>query len=427
MRSRDCCVHPIMTFARSVSCAPRAKRNQGGNRRCAVFNLSAGQPAGLTPGNGLLSCGMRNVSVPLGARSYTIRIDSGLLAGLGRACQRLKLGRRCAVISDQRVAPLYGEKTMTSLRKSGFDPILVTVPAGERAKNLRVVAGAHDRLAAHRLERRSFVVALGGGVVGDLAGFVAATHLRGIDYVQVPTTLLAQVDSSVGGKVGVNLAAGKNLVGAFHQPRLVVCDLDTLETLPDREYRSGLAEVIKYGIISDPALFARLERQMPSLLERDRASLKGVVARCCEIKARVVSQDEQEGGLRAILNFGHTIGHALEAVSRYGRFLHGEAIAIGQVLAARLSARLFGLPAFEAERIERLLICAGLPTQVRLTELQREALLDAMRHDKKVVDADIRFVLAERIGRVRFDQTVSEQDLNEILGTLQRTRGAIAR
>lgn len=370
---------------------------------------------------------MRNVSVPLGARSYTIRIDSGLLPGLGRACHRLKLGRRCAVISDEQVAPLYGEKTIIALRKSGFDPILVTVPASERAKNLRVVADAHDRLAAHRLERGSFVVALGGGVVGDVAGFVAATHLRGIDYVQVPTTLLAQVDSSVGGKVGVNLRAGKNLVGAFHQPRLVVCDLDTLETLPDREYRSGLAEVIKYGIISDAALFTRLERQMPSLLERNRDFLKGVVARCCEIKARVVSQDEQEGGRRAILNFGHTIGHALEAVSRYGRFLHGEAIAIGQVLAARLSARLFGLPEHEADRIERLLFSAGLPTQVRLTEIQQAALLDAMRHDKKVVDADIRFVLAERIGRVRFGQTVSEQDLKEILGTLRQVRGGIAR
>jgi 3-dehydroquinate synthase len=369
---------------------------------------------------------MRNVPVPLGARSYTIRIDAGLLAGLGRACQRLKLGRRCAVISDAQVAPIYGEPTLASLREAGFDPLLVTMPAGERAKNLRVVADVYDRLAAHRLERRSFVVALGGGVVGDLAGFVAATYLRGVDFVQVPTTLLAQVDSSVGGKVGVNLRAGKNLVGAFHQPKLVVCDLDTLKTLPDREYRSGLAEVIKYGIICDAALFTRLEGEMPSLLTRDRGVLKGVVARCCEIKARIVSQDEQEGGLRAILNFGHTIGHALEAISRYGRFLHGEAIAIGQVLAARLSTQQLGLPTAEADRIERLFLEAGLPTQVRLTAPHQRSLLQAMRLDKKVVDADIRFVLAERIGRVRFGQAVSESDLLAVVATAGSRESGVA-
>jgi 3-dehydroquinate synthase len=360
---------------------------------------------------------MRNVSVPLGARSYTIRIDTGLLAGVGRACQRLKLGRRCAVISDERVAPLYGEKVVGSLRGAGFDPVFVMVPAGERAKDLRIVGGVYDRLAAHRLERRSFVVALGGGVVGDLAGFVAATYLRGIDFVQVPTTLLAQVDSSVGGKVGVNLKAGKNLVGAFHQPRLVVCDLDTLKTVPDREYRSGLAEVIKYGIICDASLFNRIERDLAALLARDPNLLRGVVARCCEIKARVVSQDEQEGGVRAILNYGHTIGHALEAISRYGRYLHGEAISVGQVMAARLSARRLGLAEDEVGRVERLFQNAGLPTQVRLTAGQQRALLEAMRHDKKVVNADIRFVLAERIGRVRFGETVSEQELRELLAS----------
>jgi 3-dehydroquinate synthase len=270
-------------------------------------------------------------------------------------------------------------------------------------------------LSGHRLERKSFVVALGGGVVGDLAGFVAATYLRGISFVQVPTTLLAQVDSSVGGKVGVNLPAGKNLVGAFWQPRRVLCDLSTLDTLPDREYRSGLAEVIKYGIIRDARLFRRLEQRVPELLERDPATLTGVVARCCEIKAEVVGQDETEGGLRAILNFGHTIGHALEAVFGYRRFLHGEAIAIGQVCAARLSVSQLGASAKDVERIERLFQRVGLPTRITLTNLQRARVVEAMRLDKKVSGGAIKFVLAESIGRVRFGQEVSSSALEAVL------------
>src|SRR5947207_8920154 len=205
------------------------------------------------------------IKVPLGVRSYTISIGNDLLARLGNECKRLCLGRGCAVVTDRNVAPHYGEVAMQSLNESGFEPILITVPAGETAKSLKVVASCYDRLAEHRLERKSFVVALGGGVVGDLAGFVAATYVRGIDFVQVPTTLLAQVDSSVGGKVGVNIKAGKNLVGAFWQPRFVLCDLDTLETLPARELRAGLAEIIKYGIIHDVELFKRLEQVMPKL------------------------------------------------------------------------------------------------------------------------------------------------------------------
>jgi 3-dehydroquinate synthase len=258
---------------------------------------------------------------------------------------------------------------------------------------------------AQRFERKSFILALGGGVVGDLAGFVAATYLRGLPFVQVPTTLLAQVDSSVGGKVGVNLRAGKNLVGAFHQPRLVLCDLDTLATLPAREYRSGLAEVIKYGIIYDAKFFGRLERQMPALLNREPKTLASVIARCCEIKAEVVRQ-EAENGLRAILNFGHTIGHALEAISHYGKYLHGEAISIGQVAAARLSARLLGLPPGDLERITALFQRAGLPTEVRLSDRQRQNLLTAMKLDKKVSHGELKLVLARRIGQVQFGQKV---------------------
>jgi 3-dehydroquinate synthase len=346
------------------------------------------------------------VNVPLGNRSYDIKIGTGLLVRLGTECRRLGLDSRCAIISDTNVAPRYAQTAQKALGKAGFAPTLITIPAGETAKSLKTVEACYNQLAAQRLERKSFIVALGGGVVGDLAGFVAATYLRGLAFVQVPTTLLAQVDSSVGGKVGLNLKAGKNLVGAFHQPRLVLCDLDTLASLPMREYRAGLAEVIKYGIIYDAGLFQRLERDLPKLLRRDRRTLAAVVARCCAIKADVVRQDETESGLRAILNFGHTIGHALEAISQYGKYLHGEAISIGQVAAAGLSAQLLGLPAREADRIERIFQRAGLPTQVKLNAPQRQKLLAAMRLDKKVSAGEVKFVLARRIGAVEFGHKV---------------------
>ena len=356
------------------------------------------------------------VEVPLRGRPYAINIGAGVLSQLGRACAGLKLGQRCAIISDANVAPRYAQAAQAALRGGGFEPVLIVVPAGEPAKRLKVVAACYDQLAAHRLERQSFIVALGGGVVGDLAGFVAATYLRGLAYVQVPTTLLAQVDSSVGGKVGVNLSAGKNLVGAFHQPRFVCCDLDTLRTLPPREFRAGLAEVIKYGIIYDAALFRRLERDLPKLLKLDARALASVVARCCEIKAEVVAQDETETGLRAILNFGHTIGHAIEAISGYQRFLHGEAIAVGMVAAASLSSALLGLPETDAQRIEQLFVAAGLPTRIRLTSLQRQHLLNAMRLDKKVSGGVVKFVLAEKIGKVRSGHAVPPAFIERALG-----------
>jgi 3-dehydroquinate synthase len=349
---------------------------------------------------------VRIVEVTLGQRSYQIHIGEGLLDRLGRECANLKLEGRCAIISDENVAPKYGAKTVTALARAGFDPVLIRVPAGETAKSLKTVQSCYDQLAAHRLERGSFIVALGGGVVGDLAGFVAATYLRGVAFVQVPTTLLAQVDSSVGGKVGVNLRAGKNLVGAFYQPRLVLCDLKTLRTLPVREYRSGIAEVIKYGIIYDLALFTRLERRMPQLLKRDSKMLAGVVARCCEIKAEVVGQDETEGGLRAILNFGHTVGHALEAISHYGKYLHGEAISIGQVAAARISTEMQGLPDTDFQRITKLFERARLPSRIKFSPTQNSKILQAMTLDKKVSGGEVKFVLAKRIGAVEFGKRV---------------------
>jgi 3-dehydroquinate synthase len=358
---------------------------------------------------------VRIVHVSLGHRSYEIKIGSGLLGRLGKECARLKLGNRCAIISDSNVAPRYAQAARQALGKAGFHPELITVAAGETAKSLKSFQACCDQLAAQRLERKSFIVALGGGVVGDLAGFVAAAYLRGIPFVQVPTTLLAQVDSSVGGKVGVNLKAGKNLVGAFYQPRLVLCDLATLSSLPPREYRAGLAEVIKYGIIYDPRLFETLKRDMPRLLRRESKTLATVVARCCEIKAVVVRADEHEGGLRAILNFGHTIGHALEAISHYGKYLHGEAISIGQVAAAQLSAKVLGLPDCDVRRISSLFQHAGLPTQANLSAAQRQKLFAAMKLDKKVSGGEIKFVLARKIGQVEFGHKVSSTLIEQTL------------
>ena len=359
---------------------------------------------------------MRIVNVGLGPRAYPIKIGRGLLSTLGRECAGLGLADRCAIITDRNVGRHFGRAVQRSLKQAGFNAPLIAIPPGERVKNLKVVHNCYDQLAAYRLERKSFIIALGGGVVGDVAGFVAATYLRGIPFVQVPTTLLAQVDSSVGGKVGVNLVAGKNLVGAFHQPRLVLCDLGALKTLPSREYRAGLAEVIKYGIIYDAALFKRLERDMPKLIRGDEKVLAEVIARCCEIKAEVVSQDETEGGLRAILNFGHTIGHALEAISKYDQYLHGEAIAIGQVAAARLSSRILGLPELDVERIRKLFAEAGLPTSVKMASAKSKKLFAAMRVDKKVVGGEIKFVLARRIGEVQYGCKVPAELIEEALG-----------
>jgi len=358
---------------------------------------------------------VRTVKVPLAGRSYPIRIGAGLLAEVGKQCARLRLGKRCAVISDSNVAKCYRKKTLDSLKGRGFDPLFITLSPGEKSKTLKNVQACYSLLAKHRLERSSFIVALGGGVVGDLGGLCAATYLRGIDFIQVPTTLLAQVDSSVGGKVGVNLPAGKNLVGSFYQPKLVLCDLNTLRTLPPREFRAGMAEVIKYGIIYDAQFFGRLERDLHKILQQDPKTLTTVIARCCQIKAEVVGLDEKESGLRAILNFGHTIGHALEAISKYGRYLHGEAISIGQMSAAKISHGVSGLPATQVTRIESLFSQAGLPTEVKLTTAQTRSLFAAMKLDKKVSGGEVQFVLANKIGRVVAGQKVPEKVIRKAL------------
>jgi len=358
---------------------------------------------------------VRTVHVSLGNRSYDIKIAPGLIDRFGRECARLNLAARCVIITDTNVGKRYAKAAFNSLATAGFSPSLIIVPPGETAKSLKTVQSCYDQLAVHRLERKSFIVALGGGVVGDLAGFVAATYLRGLAFVQVPTTLLAQVDSSVGGKVGVNLKAGKNLVGAFFQPKLVLCDLDTLKTLPDREFRAGLAEVIKYGIIYDAKLFAQLECDLAKILKRDQTILAPVIGRCCEIKAGVVGADETDDGSRAVLNFGHTIGHAIENISGYGKFLHGEAIAIGQMAAAKLSHGILGLPGSDVARIENLFRRAGLPVQTGMKSAKRQKLFAAMRLDKKVSGGEIKFVLAKKIGKAVWNQRVPENVIHDAL------------
>lgn len=350
-----------------------------------------------------------DVTVDLGDRSYPIRIGSGILDTLGDACQAAGLTGRCLVVSDENVAPLYAERVFQSLEKAGFNPVLDVLPAGEPTKCQAQLMNLYAKAAENRLDRKCFMVALGGGVIGDLTGFTAASWLRGIQFVQVPTSLLAMVDSSVGGKTGINIPAGKNLVGAFHQPELVMIDLDTLQTLPEREFAAGMSEVAKYGVIWDKELFEELENVDATSSSR---SLPEIIARCCEIKAEVVRQDEREGGLRGILNFGHTLGHAIENAAGYGQFLHGEAVAIGMVYAARLSVALMGLSVEESERIKQLCIALNLP--VAASGLAWSDLRAAMAVDKKTVGGLLKFVLTDRMGHAEFGCEVSEELMQEV-------------
>ena len=356
------------------------------------------------------------VTVDLGPRSYDILIGPGLLAELGALCKRLGLGGNCMVVSDSNVDPLYGEPARRSLKQAGFGTSRAVIPCGEESKSLEFLFEVYEIAVEKGMDRKSFFVALGGGVVGDLAGFAAATFLRGVKYVQAPTSLLAMVDSSVGGKTGVNLPAGKNLVGAFHQPSLVIADTDTLKTLAPREYVSGLAEVVKYGVIRDTGFFSQLESGRDRLLSRDADFPQSVIGRCCKIKADVVQLDERESGLRAILNFGHTLGHAHEKVTGYGLYLHGEAISIGMAFAARLSSQLKDFPSAEADRVVALLGGLGLP--VKAPDCDWAAIREAMAVDKKSVGGSLRFVLAERIGSVVPGCDVPDPLLEEIWRSL---------
>jgi len=339
---------------------------------------------------------MQSLSVVLGERSYQIHIGAGLLDDARLYAPHVK-GRRVAVITNPVVAPRYLDRVQGALAMAGAQSFPVLIEDGELAKSWATLDQVVDALLAARCGRDSVVVALGGGVVGDLAGFAAAIYQRGIPFIQVPTTLLAQVDSSIGGKTAINHPRGKNMIGAFHQPLAVIADVAALDTLPDRELRAGVAEVIKHGFILDPDFVDWLEANIGKLLARDRAALGHAVQRSCELKAQVVADDEREAGQRAILNFGHTFGHAIEAGAGYGEWLHGEAVATGMVMAAELSVRAGTLRREDADRIRALVTRAGLPVQG--PKLAVERYLELMQVDKKAAGGKVRFVLLEGIGR----------------------------
>jgi 3-dehydroquinate synthase len=345
------------------------------------------------------------LTVELGDRSYPIVIGSGLLGGSFDLAPYIA-GEDCLVVSNETVAPLYLDRLLPNLE--GRSVSSISLPDGEAYKTIDTMASILDRLVATGAGRDTTVVALGGGVVGDIAGFAAACYMRGVNFVQVPTTLLAQVDSSVGGKTGVNHEQGKNLVGAFHQPQIVLIDTDTLSTLPDRELRAGLAEVIKYGAICDADFFAWLESNIDKLLQRDPGAMAHAIRRSCELKAEVVADDEREAGRRAILNFGHTFGHAIENCLGYGEWLHGEAVAAGMVMAAELSK----LGDDEAGRLRDLIARAGLPTAPPALGAAR--FLEAMSRDKKVQKKQLRFVLLRQLGAAVVTSEYDEADLYDI-------------
>jgi 3-dehydroquinate synthase len=363
---------------------------------------------------------IETLRVALGERSYDIRFGAGAVAGEGggeefaRSLAAFGFSPRSALITNPTVHALYGAGVERAMRAAGLDPVVVTVPDGEGYKTWDWLGTIVTELLRARLDRGSAIVALGGGVIGDMAGFAAAIYMRGIRFVQVPTTLLAQVDSSVGGKTGVNHPFGKNLIGAFWQPSLVWTDVLTLATLPRREFLAGMAEVIKYGAIWDATFFEYLRTRREEILALSPEPLTRIVRRSCEIKAEVVGRDEREGGIRAVLNYGHTIGHAVESATGYTRYLHGEGVAVGMCAEADLAVRMGVCGEDAAARIRELCRLYELPVSV--PDVSAEALLEAMALDKKTLRGELRFVLPEGIGRARVGVAVPRAEVEQLLG-----------
>jgi 3-dehydroquinate synthase len=358
---------------------------------------------------------MKTLLLDLGDRSYPIYIGSGLLNQADPLKKHIA-GSRIAIVTNETVAPLYIAKLRAHL--GALQPVEVILPDGEHHKTLEVLNRVFDALLAARCDRRTTLIALGGGVIGDMAGFAAASYQRGVPFIQIPTTLLSQVDSSVGGKTGVNHPLGKNMIGAFYQPRAVIIDTDTLATLPDREFSAGLAEMIKYGLIRDPEFFNWLEANLDKLLARDAEALAFAIHRSCRNKAEVVAADERESGVRVILNLGHTFGHAIETGLGYGKWLHGEAIAAGMAMAADLSRRLGWLTAADTARIEKLIRRARLPVRAPAS-LSPARLLDLMAVDKKVQDGRLRLVLLKRLGEAVATDECPRAELEKTLTSMR--------
>ncbi len=358
---------------------------------------------------------MERIEIDLGRRSYAILIGSGIIRRIGDELESLSLGSKIAIVTNGVVRPLYGNAVAHALKGKGFDVTTIEIPDGEQHKSLATAERLYDELVDFRMDRTSSIVALGGGVIGDLAGFVAATYMRGINFVNLPTTLLAQVDSAVGGKTGVDHPKGKNLIGAFHQPRFVLCDLDCLKTLPQKEVVAGMAEVIKYGVIADAGFFSFIESHTKQIVELDDSTMMEVVRSSCAAKAAVVEEDEREAGIRAILNYGHTLGHALESLTGYSRYIHGEAVAIGMVAAARIALEMKLCEPEVVDRLTGLLMGLGLTTA--MPELNPDDVIAALSHDKKVQDGRVRFVLPERIGKVTIRDDVDPLIVRRVLGS----------
>lgn len=354
------------------------------------------------------------IRLELGERSYSIHVGTGLLAEAGYLLKDLGLGKKIGIITHKKLDDLYGNTLIKSLSEAGFEVYVLTLREGEKTKDMRYLAKIYDFCLSNKLERKSTLLAFGGGVIGDLTGFAAATLLRGINFVQIPTSLLAQVDSSVGGKTGINHSLGKNLIGAFYQPRTVVIDLEVLKTLPSRHFKNGMAEVIKYGIIHDKGFFKYLQDHAKEIQSRDEKILAHIIRTSCRIKAEIVGQDEREtSGIRAYLNYGHTVGHAIEAVLHYKKLLHGEGVSIGMVAASRISRELGYVTEAEAEEIESLLQKTGLPT--RIPGLSADELLGAMTLDKKVKEGKVVFVLTQGIGKAFLHEDVKLNLVKNVL------------
>lgn len=359
------------------------------------------------------------IPVSLPQNPYSIIIEAGCLVTIGEEMQRLSVGEKVLVVSNPQIFEYYGEIVLNSLKKAGFNTAYHLIPAGEEYKTLESIEHLYDTALGHRLERSSTMIALGGGVIGDMTGFASATWLRGLNFVQIPTTLLAMVDASIGGKTGVNHPQGKNLIGAFYQPQLVFIDPTVLKTLPQREFQAGMAEVIKYGIIWSEDLFLQLEKS-PDLSQFETLpdELLQTILRCsCQAKAEVVSQDEKESNLRAILNYGHTIGHAIESLTGYTQILHGEGVAIGMVAVGLIAVKLGLWTEEEQTRQVNLIAKVGLPTTIP-EGVSVEKIIEALKLDKKVKSGKVRFILPQSIGRVMISDQVTSELLREVLSQL---------